>query len=240
MTTAILERVVEGESPAKVMAEHRARYAFAGPHVTGKRVLDVACGSGYGARMLLDAGARAVVGVDCSDEAVGYARHRYATRGLEFVQADATDLGPLGRFDVIASFETIEHMDDPTRFLNGCTQALQPEGMLLVSSPFRHRVDAAGRPENPFHVQEWRDDEFRELLGRFFGEVTLYGQVLRLAKGPFLLPRAWAAPMAALQGARLKDPAFIFPLPGPRFFHLWQPFPGYLLAVCRRPRPGTS
>ena len=45
----IVERVVEGEAPAKLWAEHQARYAFAAQQVAGRRVLDVACGSGYGA-----------------------------------------------------------------------------------------------------------------------------------------------------------------------------------------------
>ncbi len=230
-----VERVVEGEAPPKVMAEHRARYAFARSHVAGRRVLDVACGSGYGSRMLRDAGARVVVGVDCSASAVDYAQRRYGTAGVTFAKADACDLTELGRFDVIVSFETVEHLPRAEYFLGVCALALRPGGTLFVSSPYRRRVGPDGRPENPFHVREWRTDEFRDLLHRFFGDVTLYGQVFRLEKGPLPLPRSWATPLAALRGVRLKDPAFIYLLPGPRFLGLWRPFPGYLLAVCRRP-----
>ena len=230
---ADVERVVEGEAPAKVMAEHQARYAFAGPRVAGLRVLDAACGSGYGSRMLRDAGARAVVGVDVAADAVVYARRRYATTGLDFVQADACAVADLGPFDAVVSFETIEHLPDPERFLAACRAALRPGGTLFVASPYRRRVRPDGRPENPVHVQEWRPDAFRDLLRRLFDAVTLYGQVLRLDRGPLRLPRSWAAPLAAWRGVRLKDPGFIFPLPAPHFFGLWKPFPGYLLAACR-------
>jgi SAM-dependent methyltransferase len=235
-----VERVVEGEVPAKVMAEHRARYAFAAAHVAGRSVLDVACGSGYGSRMLRDAGAATVLGVDRCPDAVAYARQRYETDGLRYATGDACDLTALGQFDVIVSFETLEHLPDAERFLAACRQALQPDGTLLVSSPYRHRVRPDGRPLNPFHVREWRTEEFHDLLKGYFRGVTLYGQVCRLAKGWVPLPRGWAIPVAALRGVRLKDPAFIYPLPGPGFLGLWQPFPGYLLAVCREPRAVIS
>lgn len=237
---ASLERVVEEEAPTKVLAEHRARYAFACPHVVDRRVLDVASGSGYGTRMLHDAGAAEVVGVDCYADAVHYARERYAVPGIEFIQADASDLAPLGTFDVIVSFETLEHLRDPERFLVACVSALRPGGTFFVSSPYRHRLRPDGRPHNPFHVQEWITEEFDALLHRFFADVALYGQALKLEKGALPLPRRLARPLAALQQARLHDPEFIFPLPGPRFFRLWRPFPGYLLAVCRNARPGTD
>lgn len=228
----IVERVIEGQAPQKLWAEHRARYAFAARQVAGRRVLDVACGSGYGTGMLRAAGAREVIGVDCDAGAVAYARKRYGTSGVTLVQGDACAPPVSGPFDAIVSFETIEHLDEPEKFLEVCRRLLAPGGRLFVSTPYRHRAGPDGKPLNPFHRQEWRTQEFAALLRDFFGEVILYGQALKLEKRRWQLGRRWAAPLARLQGTRLRDPACIYRLPGPRFLGLWKPFPGYLLAVC--------
>ena len=182
--------------------------------------------------MLRDAGAREVIGVDGDAAAVAYARKRYDADGVRFVQGDACTPPVSGPFDAIVSFETIEHLDEPERFLQACRGLLAPEGRLFVSTPYRHRVRPDGGLLNPFHKQEWRTEEFAALLGRFFGEVVLYGQALKLEKRRWQLHRGWAGPLARLQGARLRDSECIYRLPGPRFLGLWKSFPGYLVAVC--------
>lgn len=231
--TEIVERVVEGSATPKLWAEHRARYAFAARDVAGCRVLDVACGSGYGSRMLRAAGAREVVGVDRDPSAVEYARARYGGPGVAFVQGDACAPPVAGPFDRVVALETIEHLENADAFLAGCRRLMAPGADLFVSTPYRHRTRSDGRPLNPFHHREWRTDEFRELLGGFFSTVTLYGQGLKLRKRRFQLNRRWAAPLARLQGFRLGDRDRLFALPGPGLWGLWKAFPGYLLAVCR-------
>jgi 2-polyprenyl-3-methyl-5-hydroxy-6-metoxy-1,4-benzoquinol methylase len=227
------ERAVDGLSGAKLMAEHKARYAFAARHAAGRRVLDVACGSGYGAAMLREAGAAEVIGVDCDAGALEWARRRYGGDGVNFLQGDACAPPVAGRFGLIVSFETIEHLERPEAFLAACAGLLARDGLFVVSTPYPRRPNADGTPRNPFHRQEWRTEEFAALLGRHFGEVVLYGQALRLSRGTLGLSPKWAAPLACLRGLALKDPCHIYALPGPRFFGLWRPLPSYVLAVCR-------
>jgi SAM-dependent methyltransferase len=230
----IQERVIEGESEETVFAEHSARYVFAAEYARGRRVLDLACGSGYGTRMLHQAGATSVLGMDCDAAALGYARSRYGVEEVSFIQGDGCAPPQLSPFDLIVSFETIEHLDEPARFLTVCHELLAPNGTFIVSTPYRHRMRADGTPLNPFHKQEWRTAEFEELLRGFFAEVTLYGQALKLKKRWFLpLSRRLASPLARIQGIRPGARNDIYRLPGPRFFGLWKSFPGYLIAVCR-------
>jgi SAM-dependent methyltransferase len=235
--TDAVERIVEGQAPPRLYAEHRARYAFAAGEVRHRRVLDVACGSGYGSRLLRDAGARAVVGVDLSAEAVAYARQRYGGgAGLTFVEGDAHQPPVTGPFDLVVSFETIEHLEGPERFLRAVVGLLSPEGSLLVSTPYRRHVLPDGRPRNPFHRQEWQTADFQELLYHYFREVRLFGQALKLEKRRWA-PRALGAVLARAQGVVPGDVEALYPLPGPRLLGAWRPCPAYLVAVCRGPLP---
>jgi SAM-dependent methyltransferase len=171
-----VERVA-ASAPSAWSAEHRSRYHFAAPFVEGKRVLDIACGAGYGARMLLEAGAASVVGVDASSDALAEAE-AHAGSGLEFLRADGTDL-PLadGTFDVTVSFETVEHIEDSEQFVRELRRVTAPDGVLVLSTPNAlHTRSLPDRMPNPFHVREFTPGELRELLGGFFGEVSLLGQ----------------------------------------------------------------
>ena len=117
-----------------------------------------------------------------------------------------------------------------------CRGLLAAEGILLVSTPYRHRLGTNGTPANPYHKQEWQTEEFAALLSRTFAEVTLFGQGLKLKKRRWQLPRSWARWRSRLQDEHLLKGRELYPLPGPRFFGLWQPLPAYLLAVCRQVR----
>jgi SAM-dependent methyltransferase len=238
MTDSIVERVVEGSSPAWLFAEHVARYRFASKFVDRSRVLDIACGSGYGTALLKGAGAGEVVGVDLDPQAVEYARSRYGGPGVTFLEGDAASPPVSGPFDTIVSFETIEHLEDPAGFCRACNDRLQPGGIFIVSTPWRTAAD--GKPKNPFHLQEWRPEEFRRLLQPFFREIALYGQSVALLKRPFQLSRKMARPLARLRGFELNDPEHIFELPGPRFPGLWTAYPATILAVGRGSRSHRS
>ncbi|MDQ4071218.1 MAG: class I SAM-dependent methyltransferase [Actinomycetota bacterium] len=158
-------------------AEHRSRYHFAVDFCRGKPVLDVACGTGYGAAVLLDAGAAGVMGVDMSLEALAQAcamgRERWGV-----CQADATVL-PLadGAVPVVTSFETIEHLQEPERFVGELRRVLAPDGVLLLSTPNAlYTKPVNGKPANPFHVKEFTPAELSSLLAQHFGAVELLGQ----------------------------------------------------------------
>jgi len=148
-----------------IYAEHMARYFFAGQFVAGKKVLDIASGSGYGSRHLLDRGAAKVVGVDNSREAIEYSREKYRMPGIEFIIADAAKL-PLKDdiFDIVVSFETIEHLDGQEKFLSEIKRVLKPNGLLVISTP-----NVVAFPKgNTFHKKELNSSEFTSLLSKNF------------------------------------------------------------------------
>jgi 2-polyprenyl-3-methyl-5-hydroxy-6-metoxy-1,4-benzoquinol methylase len=172
------ERMVPEDAHARIFWEHIGRYRFAKQFVQGKRVLDIACGEGYGAAGLAKAGAASVVGVDISPEACETARQKY---GLDARAGNAQSI-PLDdqSVDVVVSFETIEHVEDPAAFVRECVRVLVPSGILVVSTPNRPVYSAEGA-KNPFHVMEFSETEFTALLGTYFERVRLYTQFPRTA-----------------------------------------------------------
>ncbi len=158
---------------AVVYAEHMVRYIFASRFVRGKRVLDVASGVGYGSNLLKAAGADQIVGIDYSEQAVRYGAARHAGAGPDYVLADAECL-PLAdaQFDIIVSFETIEHVPDPQRFLCEVKRVLRPDGLFIVSTPNRG-IFVEG---NPFHLHEFTFAELEGALNASFSHVATYTQ----------------------------------------------------------------
>ena len=164
-------------------AHHQARYRWAVKTLQGADgpILDIACGNGYGSHMLARAG-HAVTGLDVSAEAVEAARAAYAHPGLSFQAADAQDLAGFADASVAAvvSFETIEHLREPRRFISEVHRVLRPGGRLLVSTPNRLLASTLyplrGRPNNPFHRFEYTLDGFRIDLATRFPDARLYGQ----------------------------------------------------------------
>jgi SAM-dependent methyltransferase len=152
-------------------ADHVARYAFARGYAKGRRILDAGTGPGYGAAMLRAAGASRVVAVDVDHQVIAKARQRHGERGIELLGDDCEELAnAAGPFDLICSFENIEHLRQPERFLAAAARLLTSEGMLIVSTPDRAVTGpfVDGRPANPHHVHEWYRKEFLEMLGHYF------------------------------------------------------------------------
>lgn len=161
----------------EIWLEHWHRYHFAALAARGARVLDVASGEGYGTA-LLAATAASVVGVDASADAVAHAQSVYAGLGnVEFVAGDCAQL-PFadGAFDVIVSFETIEHITAQRAFLAETKRLLSPGGMLLLSSPNKAEYTDRRGYENPYHVAELYRDELSALLAQCYPHTTWYGQ----------------------------------------------------------------
>lgn len=150
---------------------HLARYALACEQVRrGDRVLDVACGLGYGSRMLrLSSDAASVVGVDSSDFAIEYARANYAGDGVSFAQGDASSLSaiPDASVDVVVSMETLEHLADPAQALQEFARVLTPGGRVVVSVP-NQWGDTTGPARNPHHLHEYSWSQLRAQLERHF------------------------------------------------------------------------
>ena len=151
--------------------QHLARYRWAAGFASGRNVLDAACGTGYGSRILSEGGARHVTSIDVSGEASGAA----------FVRADVTRLPARDRaFDLYVSFETLEHVEEDRALVEEARRVLAPGGTFLCSTPNRDLLSPGltlrDRPRNPYHVREYSIGEFRALLQGVFPRVTLLGQ----------------------------------------------------------------
>ncbi|MEO8751645.1 MAG: class I SAM-dependent methyltransferase [Casimicrobiaceae bacterium] len=172
------ERFVPGIA-GEIAHEHWHRYAFARRFVTGRRVLDVACGEGYGSA-LLAAVAGSVVGVDIAQSAIAHASAAYAGRAnLNFAQGSAAAV-PIadGAVDVVVSFETIEHLPhaDQPRMAAEIARVLAPDGMLILSAPNPVEYSQARNYANPFHLYEPTREEIDALLATAFAARRWYRQ----------------------------------------------------------------
>ena len=180
------ERFIPTES-GEIRYEHMHRYAWVSSFCVGKEVLDIACGEGYGSALLAQS-AKSVTGIDISEEAVQHAKHAYREiPGLTYRQGSATAIPqPSASFDVVVSFETIEHLSEQAEMLAELRRVLKPDGLLFISSPNK-KVYSEGRDYvNEFHVKELYFDEFDTILRKQFSAVAYLGQ--RLVTGSVVLP----------------------------------------------------
>lgn len=167
------------ECVREIWYEHWHRYALVRAWAGGRRVLDAACGEGYGSALLAQV-ADSVLGLDVDPAAVAHATARYGTQAhLRFEVADATRLRlPAGCFDLVVSFETLEHVEAQDELLDGLSHALSDDGLLVMSSPDKATYSDAAGFRNEYHVRELYRDEFETLLRRRFPYVRLYAQRL--------------------------------------------------------------
>lgn len=175
-----------------IWAEHLHRYLSVLPYCDGRRVLDIACGEGYGSALIAKSGAVRVSGVDLSGEVVERAARIYGRPNLNFQQGSITE--PLAfeddSFDLITCFETIEHVMQQAEALSELRRVLAPGGILVVSTPDRLHPSAQGS-DNPYHEKELDEDEFRALIAPHFSHIracyqrNLTGSVIVDEEGGF-------------------------------------------------------
>jgi SAM-dependent methyltransferase len=153
---------------------HLVVYEWIAARVGGLRVVDLASGEGYGSDALARASA-SVVGVEANPDAFEHARLRYRRANLRF----ARDM--VERFaepcDAVVFLQTIEHVRDPGAVLDHVRAMLAPGGVAYVSTPnvLTLAPPGAERSGNPWHVREYRPEEFRALCVAHFGVVELHG-----------------------------------------------------------------
>lgn len=187
---------------------HFHRYFFAARHCAGKRVLDIACGSGYGTDILGE-NAESVLGVDIDGETIRKCRETYRNDRLRFVQGSVEKIpAEDAAFDVVVSFETIEHVDEQLQkqFLREIRRVLRPGGLLIISSPSRD-----DRTNNRFHIHELREEEFLELLRANFRRCRLWKQ--KIVLGSFIHNTDTTVAPAELFGIRAEVDAPIVRTP---------------------------
>ncbi len=151
------------------LVRHRAAYAYAISQARShgaERVLEVGSGTGYGTAELAEAG----LDVFAVDRVSPDRDARHPRVG--FVRADAGSI-PLAddAFDLVVSFQVIEHLEDPTRYAASIARMTKPGGFALITTPNLAQSDR----ENPFHVREYMADELADLLGAHFEEVEMLG-----------------------------------------------------------------
>jgi 2-polyprenyl-3-methyl-5-hydroxy-6-metoxy-1,4-benzoquinol methylase len=162
-----LERLVPAELDGRdvtgrqTLELHLERYRFAARCARPGRLLDLACGVGYGTRLVADeaAGVERALGVDLAPEAVTYARDHYAREGVEFAASDALAFRDPEGFDTIVSLETVEHVPDPARLVAHLASLLRPGGVLVASAPTTPSADV-----NLHHLHDFTERSFRRLF----------------------------------------------------------------------------
>ncbi len=186
------ERYLPTEA-GEIRLEHYHRYALTCALTKGKSVLDLACGDGYGSA-LLSTVAHSVVGMDVAPDAVEHARATYGhLMNLRFDCGNAAATGLTGAsFDLVVSFETIEHLAEQAEMIAETRRLLKPDGVLIISSPNRPVYSEGRDYHNEFHLKELDFVEFDALLRGHFDHIDYYGQ--RLAMGTVVQPLSEALP----------------------------------------------
>ena len=187
------EQLIPGISSKRLLDEHVLRYDFAKTYIAGKDVLDIACGTGYGSYELSKV-VRSVVGADISKESVDFANQNYVSSNLRYVMDDATKLKNIedNIFDIVVSFETIEHLDKQGRsdYLKNISNVLKPGGIFILSTPNKKLTSPFSKhPLNKFHAIEFTKDLLVDEISVFFEIKKMYGQ--RFIKSIFVTKTVW-------------------------------------------------
>ena len=181
------ERYIPEAMSAEISTEHWHRYLLAADYAKNKKVLDIASGEGYGSDFLAK-NAITVLGIDIDEEAVLHAKTKYKKTNLTFQQGSCTDFKTKEKFDLITSFETIEHIsyDDQKKFLKEIRNHLNPGGICIISTPNKTTYSEKNNSHNPFHIHEFSTEEFKKFLFEYFPSVMLAGQ--RFYTGSYVWP----------------------------------------------------
>lgn len=165
--------------------EHLHRYALAREYVEGKNVLDIACGEGYGTN-LLSQKAKMICGVDISNETITHAKEKYQKYNIEFKLGSAAKIPyDNNTFDVVTSFETIEHLVEQEEMFSEIKRVLKKDGILIMSSPEKN-IYSQRDPNNKFHLKELTLDELLKLTNNNFKNAIVLKQLISV--GSLIIP----------------------------------------------------
>jgi len=167
------------------------RYEFANKFIKDQDIVcDFACGTGYGTEILAKK-AKKVIGLDIDAETIQYCKKAYKNKGIDFNLIEPNEISNKykHKFDVIVSYETIEHIEAYEHFLKMLHFYLKPKGILVLSTPnnFRHKFDS----QNPFHIYEFDIEELYTVIQKKYlnARISLYGQHRMIFKKNDVLPK---------------------------------------------------
>lgn len=155
---------------------HLVVYEWIAAQLGGVRAIDMACGEGYGSDVLARSAA-SVVGVDANPEAHEHARLRYTRPNLRFARELVDTFSEPA--DAVVFLQTIEHLEDPGAVLDHFRSLVGESGRVFVSTPNVLTLAPKGAPrsDNPWHVHEYRREEFERLCREHFAHVAMYGLI---------------------------------------------------------------
>jgi O-antigen biosynthesis protein len=158
--------------------EHESRYFFSSNLVKGKLIADIGCGSGYGCQIISTNQAKKVIGLDISFETLKFAKENFSTDNILYINSSADSL-PFSSaiFDIVISFEVIEHLENYKGYLAEIKRILKDDGILILSTPnvVKH-LDRKENGEQNFHVHEFCFQDFKSLLSEYFESMAFYSQ----------------------------------------------------------------
>lgn len=174
----MIERLpMESKYSAIEASIHMGRYSLAKKYCKNKIILDIACGEGYGTRLLKNWGAKKVVGLDISEESVKQANKEFSEKGIDYIVHDATDLSCFkdNTFDMIVSFETIEHLQNPLKFLKEIKRVATKDAIIIITCPNDYLYYPKENEHNPYHIKKYTFEDFKLLLNKVFDKnITNY------------------------------------------------------------------
>lgn len=173
------EQFIDNYSSSRLKDEHINRYIFAKNYCKNKRVLDIACGTGYGAYEISKV-AEYVIGLDASCNAIAFAKEHYIEANLSYIHGDcAKKFFEKQKFDVILSFETLEHLNSCQRndFLTLLRSYLKDNGKLILSTPNKNFTSPFTKePLNKFHKIEFTKKTLTIEIEQIFHIKKWHGQ----------------------------------------------------------------
>lgn len=167
------ERMIpEHNKDTQLYKDHMERYELACQYAEGKTIVDVACGVGYGSKMLAEAGAVKVIGIDISPGAIQYASENFHHPAVEFQVGDCRHLKNIPKVDMVVSFETIEHINETEQFIKQVKRILKKDGLWFVSTPNKDVYPS----QSEFHPKMFTEREFKKILEKHFDCQNYYYQ----------------------------------------------------------------